>query len=293
MDTAQHICVCKQCQKNFSAPSKRFKVCSPECQAVLDAAYVRPPRPTITLVCQHCQQTVTRTAVRYDHGKYCSRPCAYAGRAVTMAADAVKAKALRLEGVRERRAIREAAQALVREAKAKDKALLKALKAVQGRKAYCSICRTERNRNEDPLYAAPVCSYACADTYHARCTEVRRLSPSRKANKVADKARRRMAEQQSVDLISPIAVFERDGWRCYICGVATPRQLRGSNDPYAPELEHVVSLTDGGTHTWANVACACRRCNSAKGAASYHGYEVNLDGPQAVIDPTRAVDALA
>lgn len=210
-----------------------------------------------------------------------------------MAADAAKAEALRLEGLRERRAVREAAQALVREAKAKDKALLKALKAAQGRKAYCSICRAERQRKEDPLYAAPVCSFPCADAYHVRRRETKRLCPARKANKVADKARRRMAEQQSVDLISPIAVFKRDGWRCYICGVTTPRQLRGSNDPYAPELEHVVSLTDGGTHTWANVACACRRCNSAKGADSYHGYEVNLDGPQSVIDPTRAVDALA
>lgn len=80
MGTSEFICTCKQCQKNFPATSKRFKVCSPACQAILDAAYVRPPRPTITLTCQHCTETVTRTAVRYDQGKYCSRACSYAAR---------------------------------------------------------------------------------------------------------------------------------------------------------------------------------------------------------------------
>lgn len=43
MDTPESICTCKQCKKNFPAPNKRFSVCSPECQVILDAAYVRPP----------------------------------------------------------------------------------------------------------------------------------------------------------------------------------------------------------------------------------------------------------
>src|SRR5690606_31051798 len=88
-----------------------------------------------------------------------------------------------------------------------------------------------------------------------------------KARRRAEKAARRAVElgAQS-DVIDPIEVFKRDGWRCYLCGCDTPRSLRGTNDPRAPELEHVVALANGGTHTWGNVRCACRACNAAKGA---------------------------
>jgi 5-methylcytosine-specific restriction endonuclease McrA len=64
-------------------------------------------------------------------------------------------------------------------------------------------------------------------------------------------------------------VFERDKWKCHICGMKTMPALRGSNEDSAPELDHIVSLADGGSHTWANLACACRQCNGRKGAASF------------------------
>lgn len=37
----------------------------------------------------------------------------------------------------------------------------------------------------------------------------------------------------------------------------------------APELEHIIPIAMGGTHTWDNVACACRLCNQAKGARDF------------------------
>jgi 5-methylcytosine-specific restriction endonuclease McrA len=33
-----------------------------------------------------------------------------------------------------------------------------------------------------------------------------------------------------------------------------------------PELEHVIPLSKGGTHTKDNVRCSCRACNLNKGA---------------------------
>ena len=90
----------------------------------------------------------------------------------------------------------------------------------------------------------------------------------RRRNQRIAKARRR-ARQRGLphDSIDPIAVFERDGWRCHICGGLTVLELRGSIEPDAPELDHVVALANGGSHTWGNVACAHRRCNQDKGAA--------------------------
>jgi 5-methylcytosine-specific restriction endonuclease McrA len=62
----------------------------------------------------------------------------------------------------------------------------------------------------------------------------------------------------------PLEVLARDGWRCHICGVSTPKRLRGTFDDRAPELDHIIPLAAGGEHTRLNTACACRKCNIAK-----------------------------
>lgn len=93
---------------------------------------------------------------------------------------------------------------------------------------------------------------------------------STKRNKRAAKARRRAIERGAhADSIDPIAVFERDKWRCHICGIKTKKALRGTYEPLAPELDHIVTLADGGKHSWGNVACACRKCNNAKSSRSF------------------------
>lgn len=89
----------------------------------------------------------------------------------------------------------------------------------------------------------------------------------KKTHRRTAKAKRRAVTRgRAAESIDPLRVFERDGWRCHLCGCRTPRRLRGSCEPNAPELDHVVPLALGGTHTWANVACSCRACNNAKGA---------------------------
>lgn len=64
--------------------------------------------------------------------------------------------------------------------------------------------------------------------------------------------------------IKRVEVFDRDGWRCGLCGTQTPRHLMGSCDDRAPELDHIVPLSRGGDHLKRNVRCACRRCNRLK-----------------------------
>lgn len=95
-----------------------------------------------------------------------------------------------------------------------------------------------------------LCSEKCARHYF------RRIS----------KARRRAVERgRDADRVDPIQVFDRDGWRCQICGKPTPKSKRGSFKPRAPELDHRIPLAMGGSHTYANVQCACRECNQSKG----------------------------
>lgn len=71
--------------------------------------------------------------------------------------------------------------------------------------------------------------------------------------------------------IDPIKVFDRDGWRCQICLKPTPQKLRGTYNDRAPELDHIVPITKGGSHTWTNLQCACRKCNGIKGNKSNAG----------------------
>jgi 5-methylcytosine-specific restriction endonuclease McrA len=71
------------------------------------------------------------------------------------------------------------------------------------------------------------------------------------------------------DNIDPIKVFEIAKWKCHICGCNTPKELRGSYKHNAPELDHIITLAEGGTHAYTNVNCSCRKCNQAKGSRSY------------------------
>lgn len=106
----------------------------------------------------------------------------------------------------------------------------------------------------------------------------------KKANpdKVREAARRRYAENPAKDIakvqqrhalartakterVSIHDIIVRDGNRCYICGVKTDPKAPYSS-PFKANLEHVVPLSLGGTHTIDNLKCACRRCNTLKGA---------------------------
>lgn len=89
---------------------------------------------------------------------------------------------------------------------------------------------------------------------------------ARKHGKRIHKGKRRARTKSGrIEAVNPIKVFERDAWRCQSCRKPTPRKLRGSSAPMAPEMDHIVPLSKGGEHSYRNVQCLCRQCNGAKG----------------------------
>lgn len=93
-----------------------------------------------------------------------------------------------------------------------------------------------------------------------------KTSEAAKAARRKAKAWRRAAERGAdAERFDPFEIFDRDGWRCHLCGCRTPRSLRGTYQDRAPELDHIIPLSVGGKHTRANTACSCRKCNHAKG----------------------------
>lgn len=62
-----------------------------------------------------------------------------------------------------------------------------------------------------------------------------------------------------------IALYERDGWTCRICDQQIDRALAGSNEPFAPCLDHIVPRSQGGDHSDDNLRTAHRQCNDIRG----------------------------
>jgi hypothetical protein len=121
-------------------------------------------------------------------------------------------------------------------------------RATKSKPVNCSVCGAWFSRLQRG--AGALCSVSCAKVAKAaRC-------------RIACAARRKLLAR--AEMIDPFAVFERDGWACVYCGVPTPRDLRGSTRPTAPELDHVTPVSKGGSHTWGNLVCACRKCNAEK-----------------------------
>lgn len=125
-----------------------------------------------------------------------------------------------------------------------------ALAAARCVECGCSFSRTSLGQ--------VLCGLQCSRARHRRSASGR---AARRAWRAASKA---LLKARTVERFDPFDVFERDGWRCQICGVSTPQRLRGSFKPNAPEIDHIVALSLGGEHSKANTQCACRRCNGAK-----------------------------
>lgn len=84
--------------------------------------------------------------------------------------------------------------------------------------------------------------------------------------RIGSRTRRARIAGVPSERVDPILVFERDGWRCHICGVKTLKAKRGSIHPRAPELDHIIPIARGGEHSYRNTACSCSTCNRSKGA---------------------------
>jgi len=60
-------------------------------------------------------------------------------------------------------------------------------------------------------------------------------------------------------------VGERDGWRCHLCGKKVTAIAGNGVEMGGATVDHILPLTLGGEHVWANVALAHRSCNVSRG----------------------------
>lgn len=64
-----------------------------------------------------------------------------------------------------------------------------------------------------------------------------------------------------------LAVLERDGWICQLCGC----KLRPGGHATA---DHIIPHAMGGQSTMENLRAACNHCNSRRGARQARGHRI-------------------
>jgi len=61
----------------------------------------------------------------------------------------------------------------------------------------------------------------------------------------------------------------RNSGECYWCGGKTTQYDGVEWKATDATIEHIVPLSEGGGHTWDNVACACAACNFGRGDSNW------------------------
>lgn len=247
---------CEVCSADVAQPVSKFgkpygrpkRFCSDRCRGIAKRA-----ANLTTGWCHFCGSSFSRPARGDDCAKYCSRSC-YEN----------KKTSLKLELLSMRR-ISDAWKVVQPDVKGPGVVAIEVagIRRLGRLTKKCKTVRPCRGGCGKRLPGIAEYSRTCVD-----CTaRLRRESESYKAQKRKYKSARRALERGlDAERIDPIEVLDADGWRCYICGVDTPRELRGTYEPNAPEVDHVIPLAAGGKHVRGNLRCACRSCNGTKGA---------------------------
>lgn len=269
--------VCQQCGKvALRADPHRTKYCSYECYQARYWESKRSKWDKSPRICLHCK---TQFLPKHPGNIFCCKHCKNTVE-WTKTNHSERGKQKNYRHYLRRRA----ATAVERDKKKEGRRIASRLKRLRTCKRcskvfdpkefglpyrYCSLeCKAYRPPKPAPTIYTIDCA-ECGKSFESRkrikkfCTPQCGKALHRRIRKMKLRALVVLAEAENVN---PYKVFVRDKWICQLCGVKTPRKLRGSYQSNAPELDHIVPLSLGGEHSYRNTQCACRQCNGSKGA---------------------------
>lgn len=150
---------------------------------------------------------------------------------------------------------------------------------------WCDACRAELRKESNrerarrayrrPVHTERACAYCSemftprhgAQIYHSsKCAERAAKSNSKhkeRCNKYMMLRRMRSRKPPNSDRVYRARVFERDNWRCQLCGKKVDKRLRFPH-PKSATLDHIIPLANGGTHVPENCQLAHLICNSRR-----------------------------
>ncbi len=129
--------------------------------------------------------------------------------------------------------------------------------------SICKHCGVEFVQSSTGGRPSEYCSDECRDAKNRIIKKLHHVA-RRKARGSDSHRKRARRFGCKYEAVVTNKVLERDGYRCKLCGVKTPKRKRGTYDDDAPELDHIVPLSKGGEHSYLNTQCACRKCNIEK-----------------------------
>lgn len=136
-------------------------------------------------------------------------------------------------------------------------------------KARCRKCR-ENDRHGTPNGYRKGCR--CRPCTDAKSASMRQYSAAyRAATGRAIWAKYRRDQLQYGSWIGKrrrLAIYERDGWECKICGDPVDPSADPITGDLAPSLDHIVARSVGGDDSDSNLRCAHRVCNSRRGVGA-------------------------
>ena len=259
---------CKQCSATFQADRVK-KFCTPKCSSIsqgrkrgmlpMEEHLERVRSKKNHFSCLSCGKQAYRkcggSTLKAGGNKYCSRACAASSRTAAARIKASDRKVLSLLTMVHRRLC--AQEELV---------------ARKAARCCCKDCGTYvglqipwvTTRCHTCQIAYEFARYKASKEAQRNARRKSRRTDVAMARKAWAKVTKRVDFPIVAHRFSPLHVLQRDKWTCQVCGVITPEQHRGKNLPDSPEVDHIVPVSRGGSHTWRNVRCLCRACNAEK-----------------------------
>lgn len=158
---------------------------------------------------------------------------------------------------------------------------------------FCSRSCSDRYRysvnptsSYQPVTESPILIPDCVDCGAAHVTRPhinrRRCLPcheihlrhKKRSSGARYRARKRNAR---TEVFANVDVYERDGWRCGLCGKRIDKRLVFPH-PRSVSLDHIVPLSCGGEHSMANTQASHLDCNNRKNNGVIEPEQLRLIG---------------
>jgi 5-methylcytosine-specific restriction endonuclease McrA len=114
--------------------------------------------------------------------------------------------------------------------------------------------------------AKGLCNTDYNRTYHQGSQRRFPGNPDERRRLLRIKTQRRRARERGVDAeaVDRDIVGKRDKWKCGVCGRRVNNAL-SYPDPQSASLDHILPISQGGAHTYANVRITHLTCNTVRG----------------------------
>lgn len=254
------ICAREGCDNEYvvSVHNVSQKYCSTFCRQ--KAKRVRYAHTLVDRVCPTCGQTyqTTELELRNGHKPYCSDDCKPARRQrqcnQVVVVQCQRCGEAFSAGQRRTKYCEQCRPIIAREL---SRTLSASKKDLSPRKCMdCPNWFIPEYGNKRRNFCSDKCSrrHARRNTRHKNRGNIKQQIQRRKEREIKPNGSERVYRSK---------VFERDGWKCQLCGKSVDKRLRWPH-PKSATIDHIIPLANGGQHVPVNCQLAHFICNAKR-----------------------------